>query len=99
MLFEMLRAVPFDAESPVSVALKQIQLERLRCAASTRTSRGLRGDHGAGDAERARLALSVPGEMLADIERFQQNSEARFEYKYLTDRQMEEGRYRRIAKT
>ncbi|MEG1774409.1 MAG: protein kinase, partial [Oscillospiraceae bacterium] len=101
MLFEMLTGqLPFDADSPVSVALKQIQLE-------APTPRSIKPDIPEGLEEitvramqkKPELRYQSAGDMLRDIESFKQNPSAHFEYQYLTDDQLDGAKYRRAIKT
>jgi serine/threonine protein kinase/beta-lactam-binding protein with PASTA domain len=100
MLFEMLTGqLPFDADSPVSVALKQIQIE-------APSPRSIRSDIPEGLEEITVRAMQKDpdrryqsaGEMLRDIEVFKQNPSAHFEYKYLNGDQPDEVKYRRAIR-
>ncbi|MCL2033328.1 MAG: Stk1 family PASTA domain-containing Ser/Thr kinase [Oscillospiraceae bacterium] len=85
MLFEMLTGrLPFEADSPVSVAIQQIQSQAVRPSSINPdippgleeiTVRAMQKDAG------KRYASSA--EMIADIESFKQNPSIHFEYKYL----------------
>ena len=86
MLFEMLTGqLPFEADSPVSVALKQIELQ-------PKNPRQLNPDIPEGLEEitikamqkDAALRYQSSAQMLKDIEEFKQNPSISFEYKYLT---------------
>ncbi len=87
MLYEMLTGqLPFDADSPVSVALKQIELE-------APSPRGINPDIPEGLEEITLRAMEKDpdrryqsaDDMLKDIEAFKQNPSVHFEYQYLTD--------------
>ncbi|MEG2173864.1 MAG: Stk1 family PASTA domain-containing Ser/Thr kinase [Oscillospiraceae bacterium] len=100
MMFEMLTGqLPFDAESPVSVALKQIQLE-------APSPRSLRPDIPEGLEDITVRAMQKDpdqryqsaSEMLRDIELFKQNPSAHFEYQYLSNQRFEDERFRRAIK-
>lgn len=87
MLFEMLTGeLPFEADSAVSVAIKQIQTEARNPRSINPsipegleeiTIRAMQKD----SAKRYRSAA----EMIVDIERFKENPEISFEYKYLAE--------------
>ncbi len=99
MLYEMLTGrVPFDAENPVSVALKQIELE----PPMPRTIRG--------DIPEPLEAITMhamekdPGdryqsaaEMLQDFATFRRDPSVRFEYDYLTNGELENQRYHKAV--
>lgn len=96
MLYEMLTGqVPFDADSPVSVALKQIELE-------APLPRSINPDIPAGLEEITMRAMEKEpdqryqsaDDMLKDIEAFQLNPSVHFEYKYLTDEKAQSDRFR-----
>ncbi|MEA5136945.1 MAG: Stk1 family PASTA domain-containing Ser/Thr kinase [Candidatus Fimivivens sp.] len=96
MLYEMLTGqVPFDADSPVSVALKQIELE-------APLPRSINPDIPTGLEEITLRAMEKEpdrryqsaDDMLKDIEAFQQNPSVHFEYKYLTDEKAQSDRFR-----
>lgn len=96
MLYEMLTGqVPFDADSPVSVALKQIELE-------APLPRSINPDIPAGLEEITLRAMEKEpdrryqsaDDMLKDIEAFQLNPSVHFEYKYLTDEKAQTDRFR-----
>lgn len=100
LLFEMLTGqLPFDADSPVSVALKQIQIE-------APSPRSIRPEIPEGLEEITVRAMQKDpdrryqsaGEMLRDIEAFKQNPTAHFEYQYLTDEGLDAVKYRRAIK-
>lgn len=84
MLFEMLTGqLPFEADSPVSVALKQIQLQAVRPTSINPdippgiediTLRAMQKD--------ASKRYGSAAEMIADIEEFKKNPSIHFEYKY-----------------
>ncbi len=87
MLYEMLTGqLPFDADSPVSVALKQIELE-------APSPRSINPEIPEGLEEITLRAMEKDpdrryqsaDEMLKDIEAFKQNPSVHFEYQYLTD--------------
>ena len=97
MLYEMLTGqLPFDADSPVSVALKQIELE-------APSLRSINPDIPEGLEEITLRAMQKDpdrryqsaDDMLRDIEAFKQNPSVLFEYKYLTDSQAQDNRIRR----
>ena len=96
MLYEMLTGqVPFDADSPVSVALKQIELE-------APLPRSINPDIPTGLEEITLRAMEKEpdrryqsaDDMLKDIEAFQLNPSVHFEYKYLTDEKAQSDRFR-----
>lgn len=97
MLYEMLTGqLPFDADSPVSVALKQIEMEppmprsinpEIPEGLEEITMRALQKD--------PEQRYQSAGEMLADIEEFKADPSVRFEYDYLTDPAAEKARCRR----
>lgn len=97
MLYEMLTGqLPFDADSPVSVALKQIELE-------APSPRGINPDIPEGLEEITLRAMEKDpdrryqsaDDMLADIEAFKQNPSVHFEYQYLTDPKAQSDQIRR----
>lgn len=97
MLFEMLTGqLPFDADSPVSVALKQIELE-------APSPRSINSDVPEGLEEITIRAMQKDpdrryqsaDDMLRDIEAFKHDPSVHFEYKYLTDEKAEGARFRR----
>lgn len=100
MLFEMLTGeLPFDADSPVSVALKQIQLD----APSMRKIKAdiphmLEEITAKAMQKNPDLRYQTAQEMLSDVEVFRKNPEAMFEYQYLTDRSVEEAKYKRAIR-
>ena len=87
MMFEMLTGkLPFEADSPVSVAIKQIQSQPLRprslnpsipVGLEEITMRAMQKD--------ATQRYQSAAEMLRDIEAFKQDPSVVFEYKYLTE--------------
>ena len=87
MMFEMLTGkLPFEADSPVSVAIKQIQSQPLRprslnpsipVGLEEITMRAMQKD--------AAQRYQSAAEMLRDIEAFKQDPSVVFEYKYLTE--------------
>ncbi len=97
MLYEMLTGqLPFDADSPISVALKQIELKAKR-------PRAINPDIPEGleqiimramekDPERRYQSAE---EMLGDIERFKQDPSVRFEYRYLTDEAVQQEKFKK----
>ncbi|MBC8575431.1 Stk1 family PASTA domain-containing Ser/Thr kinase [Yanshouia hominis] len=97
MLYEMLTGqLPFDADSPVSVALKQIEMEppmprsinpEIPEGLEEITMRALQKD--------PEQRYQSADEMLADIEEFKADPSVRFEYDYLTDPAAEKARCRR----
>ncbi len=101
MMYEMLTGkLPFDAENPVSVALKQIQLEApsprslnpdIPEALEEITLRAMQKDPD--------LRYQSAAEMLNDISAFRRDPSVRFEYQYLTDSSVEEQRYRRAVQS
>ncbi|WMJ83089.1 Stk1 family PASTA domain-containing Ser/Thr kinase [Oscillospiraceae bacterium LTW-04] len=97
MLYEMLTGqLPFDADSPVSVALKQIELE-------APSPRSINPEIPEGLEEITLRAMEKDpdrryqsaDEMLKDIEAFKQNPSVHFEYKYMTDQKAQSDRFRR----
>ncbi len=97
MLYEMLTGqLPFDADSPVSVALKQIELE-------APSPRGINPDIPEGLEEITLRAMEKDpdrryqsaDDMLKDIEAFKQNPSVHFEYQYLTDARAQSDRFSR----
>jgi len=99
MLYEMLTGtVPFDAENPVSVALKQIELQapsprsirpEIPEALEEITMHAMQKDPG----DRYQSAQ----EMLRDIAVFKRDPSVRFEYEYLTDSALEAQRYHKAV--
>jgi len=97
MLFEMLTGqLPFEADSPVSVAIKQIQTQAVRPRSLNPgipeglediTVRAMQKDV----AQRYQSA----GEMIQDIERFKQNPGIHFDYKYTAGSGGAKGKKRR----
>ena len=86
MMYEMLTGkLPFDAESPVSVALKQIQSQPVRpIALNPEIPEGLEAiTMRAMQKDPARRYQSA-AEMLRDIDEFKKNPSISFAYKYLT---------------
>ena len=87
MMFEMLTGkLPFEADSPVSVAIKQIQSQPIRprslnpsipVGLEEITMRAMQKD--------ASQRYQSAAEMLRDIEAFKQDPSVVFEYKYLTE--------------
>ena len=101
MLYEMLTGrVPFDAENPVSVALKQIQLE-------APAPRSIRADIPEALEEITMHAMKKnpderyqsAAEMLRDIAEFKRNPSVRFEYDYLTNEEIEKRRYTKVVES
>ena len=99
MLFEMLTGqLPFDADSPVTVALKQIELD-------APTPRSINPEVPEGLEEITIRAMEKDpekryqsaSEMLKDIEEFKQNPSARFEYQYMTNEELDGARYRKVV--
>ncbi|MFV0496553.1 MAG: Stk1 family PASTA domain-containing Ser/Thr kinase [Candidatus Fimivivens sp.] len=97
MLYEMLTGqLPFDADSPVSVALKQIELE-------APSPRSINPEIPEGLEEITMRAMEKDperryqsaDEMLKDIEAFKQNPSVHFEYQYMTDQKAQSDRFRR----
>ena len=96
MLFEMLTGqLPFEADSPVSVALKQIELEAAR-------PRSINPDIPEGLEEIVVRAMQkdpddryqTANEMLEDLHKFKQNPSVVFEYKYLSSEEKQREKYR-----
>lgn len=87
ILYEMLTGVtPFDAESPLSVALMQLQSEPKRPRAiNPEIPEGLEEITLKAMNKDPKLRYQSTEEMLADIERFKRDPSARFEYKYFQD--------------
>ena len=87
MMYEMLTGtLPFEADSPVSVAIKQISdtarpIRELNPAVPEAleeiTNRAMAKDPA--------TRYPTAGDMLADLEEFKKNPSIRFEYKYLTE--------------
>lgn len=99
MMYEMLTGkLPFDAENPVSVALKQIQVE-------APSPRSLKPDIPEALEEITMRAMEKDpdrryqsaSEMLADIAAFRRDPSVKFEYRYLTNEAAEEQKYRRAV--
>lgn len=97
MLYEMLTGqLPFDADSPVSVALKHIELE-------VPSPRSINPEIPEGLEEITLRAMEKDpdrryqsaDEMLKDIEAFKQNPSVHFEYKYMTDQKVQRDQFRR----
>jgi serine/threonine-protein kinase len=98
MLFEMLTGkLPFEADSPVSVALKQIQLEAVR---PTSINPGI--PEGLEEITMKAMQKDIvrryqsAAEMLKDIDLFKNDPTMHFEYQYLSpDSEAESRKYRR----
>jgi len=99
MLYEMLTGrVPFDAENPVSVALKQIELE-------APSPRSIRADIPAPLEAITMHAMEKDpddryqsaAEMLQDFATFRRDPSVRFEYDYLTSGELESQRYHKAV--
>lgn len=97
MLYEMLTGqLPFDADSPVTVALKQIELE-------APSPRSVNPDVPEGLEEITLRAMQKDparryqsaNEMLSDIQSFKKDPSVHFEYRYMTDDKVEEARFKR----
>lgn len=97
MLYEMLTGqLPFDADSPVTVALKQIELE-------APSPRSVNPDVPEGLEEITLRAMQKDparryqsaNEMLSDIQSFKKDPSVHFEYRYMTDEKVEEARFKR----
>ncbi|MCI8442470.1 MAG: Stk1 family PASTA domain-containing Ser/Thr kinase [Provencibacterium sp.] len=106
MMYEMLTGrLPFDADTPVSVALKQIQLEPARpCTLNPDIPEGLEAiTMRAMQKDPARRYQSA-AEMLRDIDEFKRNPSISFAYKYLgrevhiASEEEQEGGWRRKKK-
>ncbi len=84
MLFEMLTGrLPFEADSPVSVALKQIQSQAVRpTSLNPDIPAGLEDITVRAMQKDAYKRYSSAAEMIADIEEFKRNPSIHFEYKY-----------------
>ncbi len=97
MLYEMLTGqLPFDADSPVSVALKQIELEPpMPRSINPEIPEGLEEITMRALQKNPEQRYQSSDEMLADIEEFKADPSVRFEYDYLTDDDAEDARYRR----
>lgn len=97
MLYEMLSGrLPFDDDSPVSVALKQIQLEApLLENINPDIPRGLADITARAMQKNPAERYQSAAQFLMDIERFQKNPSAQFEYKYLANEAAEKARYRK----
>lgn len=87
MLYEMLTGqLPFDADSPVSVALKQIELEApLPRSINPEIPEGLEEITLRAMEKDPDRRYQSADEMLHDIEAFKQDPTVHFEYQYLTD--------------
>lgn len=96
MLYEMLTgALPFEADSPVSVALKQIQSQpKSPRQINPLIPEGLEEITMRAMQKNPANRYASAAEMLADIEEFKQNPSINFEYKYLSveEEQMEQKR-------
>lgn len=97
MLYEMLTGqLPFDADSPVSVALKQIEVK-------AKSPRSLNPQVPEGLEQITMRAMEKDPEdryqsaeeMLRDIERFKQDPSVKFEYQYLTDEDAQQEKFKR----
>lgn len=86
MLFEMLTGtLPFEAETAVSVAIKQIESQARRpTEINPNIPRGLEDITIKAMQKDARQRYQSAAEMIADIERFKQDPSIQFEYKYMT---------------
>ncbi|HIT18341.1 MAG TPA: Stk1 family PASTA domain-containing Ser/Thr kinase [Candidatus Fimivivens faecavium] len=101
MLYEMLTGqLPFEADSPVSVALKQIQTQApppssvnpgIPEALEEITLRAMEKD--------PERRYQSAAEMLRDLEAFKNNPSAKFEYKYLTSEPAQEERYQKAFRS
>ncbi len=92
MMYEMLTGqLPFEADSPVSVALKQIEFEApAPRSINPNIPEGLEQIMLRAMQKDPKKRYQSADEMLRDIQRFKQDPSILFEYKYLTD----EGRQR-----
>ncbi|MGI6403874.1 MAG: Stk1 family PASTA domain-containing Ser/Thr kinase [Oscillospiraceae bacterium] len=84
MLFEMLTGkLPFEAETAVSVAIKQIQSQAvLPTELNANIPKGLEDITVRAMRKNAAQRYQSAAEMIEDIERFKQNPSIQFEYKY-----------------
>ena len=85
MLFEMLTGeLPFEADSAVSVAIKQIQTQaRMPRTINPNIPEGLEEITVRAMQKDAKIRYQSAAEMIADIERFKNDPTIHFEYKYL----------------
>jgi len=98
MLFEMLTGkLPFEAETAVSVAIKQIQSQAVRpTELNPNIPKGLEDITLRAMQKNAALRYQSAAEMIEDIERFKQNPSIQFEYKYNSESpQAQRKKYRR----
>lgn len=86
MLFEMLTGkLPFEADSPVSVAIKQIQTQAARpTTLNPSIPGGLEDITVRAMQKEASRRYQSAAEMIADIEHFKQDPSIHFAYKYLS---------------
>jgi serine/threonine-protein kinase len=84
MLFEMLTGrLPFEADSPVSVALKQIQSQAVRpTSINPDIPTGLEDITLRAMQKDSSMRYKSAAEMISDIEQFKQNPSIQFQYKY-----------------
>ena len=96
MIYEMLSGqLPFDDDSPVSVALKQIQLEApLLESINPDIPKGLADITARAMQKDPDRRYQTAEEFLSDIEAFQKDPSIQFEYKYLANEALEQARYR-----
>ncbi|MBP1578269.1 MAG: Stk1 family PASTA domain-containing Ser/Thr kinase, partial [Oscillospiraceae bacterium] len=95
MLYEMLTGqLPFDAESPISVALKQIELKAKKPRSiNPEIPEGLEQITMRAMEKDPELRYQSAEEMLKDIERFKQDPSVKFEYQYLTDEAVQQEKF------
>ncbi len=100
MLFEMLTGrLPFEADSAVSVAIKQIQSQAAKpTELNPDIPRGLEDITIRAMQKSAGRRYHSAADMIADIERFKQDPSIQFEYKYMNNEsdQSQRKKYRRV---
>lgn len=97
MLYEMLTGqLPFDADSPVSVALKQIESQApLPRKINPDIPEGLEDITLRAMEKNPDRRYQSTDDMLKDIEEFKQNPSVHFEYQYLTDEKAQRDHFKR----
>ncbi|MCL2057059.1 MAG: Stk1 family PASTA domain-containing Ser/Thr kinase [Oscillospiraceae bacterium] len=100
MLFEMLTGrLPFEADTAVSVAIKQIQAKAaLPRSINPDIPEGLEDITVRAMQKDASKRYRSAAEMIADIELFKQNPDAQFQYKYM-DRESEAAKQKKYSRT
>ena len=100
MMFEMLSGqLPFDADSAVSVALKQIQLTAPSLLTINPSIPEALDNITVKAMEKLpEMRYATAKDMLADIDLFKQNPNASFEYQYLTNPSTENIKYKKAIK-